>query len=216
MLNNKQDETPEEIKKICINGTNNRYMMKKILTNKENNIPKRKNIIDNNLLQNYLHKHEYQLMILKFIYDSFSDTIINDKNNEKMTATARLEKYFLEEKSCKKILNNEINKKLSNYKQQDKKKKIYDENFFINYIQVIQKLNDCNLKCHYCNEELFIIYDINREVYQWTLDRINNNVGHTNENTIISCLKCNLKRKNQNKNKFEEFSKLKTIIKNDK
>ena len=91
-----------------------------------------------------------------------------------------------------------------------------NEDFFINYIQVIQKLNNSNLKCHYCDEELFIIYDINREVYQWTLDRINNNVGHTNENTIISCLKCNLKRKNKNKNKFEEFSKLKTIIKNDK
>jgi hypothetical protein len=208
LKNNKDDETQEEIKNICINGTNNRYMMKKIL--KENKIPKRKNIIDNNLLQNYLLKHEYQLMILKFIYDSFNDTIINDINNDE------LQKYFLEEKSCKKILNNEINKKLSNYKQQDNKKKIYNEDFFINYIQVIQKLNDCNLKCHYCNEELFIIYDINREVYQWTLDRINNNIGHTNENTIISCLKCNLKRKNQNKNKFEEFSKLKTIIKNDK
>ena len=207
--NNKYDKRDEEIKNICINGTNNRYMMKKILT-KENNISKRKNIIDNNLLQNYLLKHEYQLMILKFIYDSFNDTIITkyDDKNE-------LKKYFLEEKSCEKILNNEINKKLSNYKQQDNKKKILNEDFFINYIQVIQKLNNSNLKCHYCDEELFIIYDINREVYQWTLDRINNNIGHTNENTIISCLKCNLKRKNKNKNKFEEFSKLKTIIKSD-
>jgi hypothetical protein len=207
--NNKDDKRDEEIKNICINGTNNRYMMKKILT-KENNISKRKNIIDNNLLQNYLLKHEYQLMILKFIYDSFNDTIITkyDDKNE-------LKKYFLEEKSCEKILNNEINKKLSNYKQQDNKKKILNEDFFINYIQVIQKLNNSNLKCHYCDEELFIIYDINREVYQWTLDRINNNIGHTNENTIISCLKCNLKRKNKNKNKFEEFSKLKTIIKSD-
>jgi len=149
-------------------------------------------------------------MILKFIYDSFNDTIITkyDDKNE-------LKKYFLEEKSCEKILNNEINKKLSNYKQQDNKKNILNEDFFINYIQVIQKLNNSNLKCHYCDEELFIIYDINREVYQWTLDRINNNIGHTNENTIISCLKCNLKRKNKNKNKFEEFSKLKTIIKSD-
>jgi hypothetical protein len=207
--NNKHDKRDEEIKNICINGTNNRYMMKKILTN-ENNISKRKNIIDNNLLQNYLLKHEYQLMILKFIYDSFNDTIITkyDDKNE-------LKKYFLKEKSCEKILNNEINKKLSNYKQQDNKKNILNEDFFINYIQVIQKLNNSNLKCHYCDEELFIIYDINREVYQWTLDRINNNIGHTNENTIISCLKCNLKRKNKNKNKFEEFSKLKTIIKSD-
>ena len=38
--NNKDDKRDEEIKNICINGTNNRYMMKKILT-KENNLSKR-------------------------------------------------------------------------------------------------------------------------------------------------------------------------------
>ena len=26
----------------------------------------------------------------------------------------------------------------------------------------------------------------------WTLDRINNDLSHTNDNTCISCLKCNL------------------------
>ena len=28
---------------------------------------------------------------------------------------------------------------------------------------------------------------------QWTLDRIDNNIGHSKENVVICCLKCNLK-----------------------
>jgi hypothetical protein len=37
---------------------------------------------------------------------------------------------------------------------------------------------------------------------QWTLDRIDNNFGHNIGNLVISCLKCNLKRRRINKNSF--------------
>ena len=37
---------------------------------------------------------------------------------------------------------------------------------------------------------------------QWSLDRIDNSIPHTNDNVIISCLKCNLQRRCQNKDNF--------------
>ena len=37
---------------------------------------------------------------------------------------------------------------------------------------------------------------------QWTLDRIDNNLGHNVGNLVISCLNCNLKRRRINKNSF--------------
>ena len=37
---------------------------------------------------------------------------------------------------------------------------------------------------------------------QWTLDRIDNELGHNIGNLVISCLKCNLKRRRINKNSF--------------
>lgn len=37
---------------------------------------------------------------------------------------------------------------------------------------------------------------------QWSLDRIDNDIGHDFGNLVISCLKCNLKRRRINKNSF--------------
>jgi hypothetical protein len=37
-----------------------------------------------------------------------------------------------------------------------------------------------------------------REPTQWTLERTNNSIGHSNNNTTIVCLKCNVQRKNSN------------------
>ena len=46
------------------------------------------------------------------------------------------------------------------------------------------------------------LYKISRDPLQWTLDRIDNSIGHTNDNVIICCLKCNLERRCKNSNAF--------------
>lgn len=51
-----------------------------------------------------------------------------------------------------------------------------------------------------------------KNLNQWTLDRINNNLEHSNENTVIACLKCNLERRCINKTAFQ-FTKQLQIIK---
>lgn len=108
----------------------------------------------------------------------------------------------------------EILSKINNYKQQDVKKKIYNSDLLIKYTEVISKLFNSKLKCNYCSENVKIIYRISRDNKQWTLDRINNDDCHSNKNTIISCLQCNIKRKLIDKDKFE-FTKKMIIIKND-
>ena len=40
-----------------------------------------------------------------------------------------------------------------------------------------------------------ILYKDVREKLQWTLDRIDNDVGHNSDNVLIACLHCNLGRR---------------------
>ena len=100
------------------------------------------------------------------------------------------------------LFQSEIKNKINNYKSQDVKKNIYDINSFITYEDVINNIKDSELKCYYCHDCIFILYEIVRENKQWTLDRINNELGHNKENIVISCLECNLKRRDINSTKF--------------
>ena len=96
----------------------------------------------------------------------------------------------------------EINRKISGYKHQDIKKEIHDSDLLINMDDILEKMVASKLKCLYCKCSVTIIYKCVREESQWTLDRIDNELCHSSTNTIISCLKCNLKRRNINKDKF--------------
>jgi len=95
----------------------------------------------------------------------------------------------------------EIDKKIASYKTQDINKKKYEENN-INLEEVIEKLVASKLKCYYCKCNMQIFYLKVRDMDQWTLDRIDNDLPHSNDNVIVACLKCNLDRKRQNKDKF--------------
>ena len=116
---------------------------------------------------------------------------------------------FQHDESIKKT----IIKKVNGYKQQDKKKEIFDLNYFISIENVIEKIVASKLKCYYCKEKMKIIYSDNREPTQWTLDRIDNDMGHNHNNVVISCLQCNLKRRTTNMNKFLFTKQLKIVKK---
>jgi hypothetical protein len=97
----------------------------------------------------------------------------------------------------------EISKKHSSYKQQDISKEKYDANAFINFDEILSLLRCCELKCHYCLCELFVLYSKSRFPQQWTLDRIDNTLGHNRDNLVISCLECNLKRRRRSDKHFQ-------------
>lgn len=105
-----------------------------------------------------------------------------------------------------------IHKKLSSYGQQDKKKCRYNEHKIITYDQLIEKMVVSKMKCHYCRNDVLLYYTSARDPLQWTLDRIDNSLGHNNTNVVIACLQCNLERRRQNDKKFL-FSKQMNIIK---
>lgn len=101
------------------------------------------------------------------------------------------------------IVNRDINTKINGYKQQDIRKCLYDKNKLVTNNQVISKLIDCKLVCTYCKEELKVLYKQVRDPKQWTLDRVDNDICHSNINTVIACLSCNLKRRRMSKEVFE-------------
>ena len=96
--------------------------------------------------------------------------------------------------------------KLDSYKQQDIKKSYDAYDDFITLENIIEKLVTSSMLCFYCNVKTLILFKNSRTENQWTLDRINNYDEHSNSNTIICCLKCNLQRRRKNSAKFK-FSK---------
>ena len=79
---------------------------------------------------------------------------------------------------------------------------MYSPQEFISFESTIQRLVESRLKCFYCNCDVNIIYSTCRQKNQWTLDRIDNTLGHNTDNVLISCLDCNLKRRDMDKDKF--------------
>ena len=160
----------DTIKQIGITGTNNRYMMKKVL--KEPKIIKKREVS-----QSWTFTYDDQVKLVNGLDETNTD-------------------------DASKAIFSEINKKISGYKQQDKKKGVYDEQVFIDLVDVIEKLRECLLRCHYCSKEMLVLYDTTRESRQWSVDRIDNDKGHNMGNYHLACLECNLKRRRTNDEKF--------------
>jgi len=133
-------------------------------------------------------------------------TLIDDKFFDIKMQVNLINKIYLEnlneeDKYINSIILKEINKKILSYKNQDIVNNRF-ENKNINKDQIIEKLVCSKLMCYYCKNNCYLLYKKVRDTSQWTLDRIDNNFSHENDNVIISCLKCNLERRCQNKDKF--------------
>jgi len=201
-------ENEESFKKINIMGINNRYQIKKLVKKNENKNKKRMESIKWDFTNEEI-VYNKQLAILKDIVNkknenapNINDSDINDSNiNE-------------QDEKIRKIMIQQINQKITGYKQQDINKKRLDETRFIDFYNVVNKMIDNQLNCYYCKQNMDILYDISREKKQWTIDRINNEDGHNNNNYHLACLECNLKRRRQTADHFL-FTKQLHIIKKD-
>jgi hypothetical protein len=108
----------------------------------------------------------------------------------------------------------QIQNKVSSYKMQDIQKQKYDEDKFVDLNFVIGLLHEKSLKCFYCRESVYLFYNFVRENKQWTLERIDNAVGHNKDNVEIACLLCNLRRRTMYHERYV-FTKQMTLVKLD-
>ena len=120
--------------------------------------------------------------------------------------------YLDEEYEGKEYIKKEVQRKLRGYKNQDTKKEVFDERYFISYDELLEKLVVSKLKCYYCRCECKLMYENIREKKQWTLDRLDNDQGHNRDNVVVSCLECNVKKGTMDDEKFK-FAKQMRIIK---
>jgi len=199
------DENDSTYKKINISGTSNRYQIKKLISDNTTIIKKRKETEKWDNMPSELYLEEIQHDIVSSVY--------NNVAHDNWIKYNYICDNYITNPIHLKILIGQIERKIASYKQQDVIKKIYDDTQFITLTEVIHKLHECKLQCYYCMNKIFILYEISREQKQWTLDRINNDIGHNNDNVLISCLECNLKRRKTNKDAFL-FTKQLKIIKN--
>ena len=147
--------------------------------------------------------------------DSFKWTFSNEfyeYNNQLKIITSIFNNKFESKDDIDKIVIQQINKKISGYKQQDVFKKRLNIDLFLHLHSVIEKMVQCQLKCRYCSNEMFVLYDISREIRQWSVDRIDNDQGHNLNNFHLACLDCNLKRRRRTDEKYL-FTKQLSIVK---
>lgn len=182
------NEIKIENKKIIIQGTTNRYMIKK--ATKVPKVEKKRIVAEKWDLDEAFLDYERQLSLLHEI-----------KDHEY--------KSFSKES---KVVISEIERKIASYKCQDVEKKILDTSVLIDLSHIVDALIVCQLKCYYCNCEMDILYQMVRESSQWTVDRIDNSKGHNKDNYVLSCLSCNLKRRCKSSDKFL-FTKQLILIK---
>lgn len=180
----------QAIKQISFAGTNNRYKMKKIID--KSIFPKIRKTIEAWNLSSEFYTKQMQYVLLDDLYKiTFQGSETTPEHS---------------------LVKHEIEKKLHGYKQQDVEKNRFLSQKFIDYQTVIYELYSSKLQCYYCSTTVFLLYEHVREKIQWTLDRIDNEIGHNQGNVLISCLSCNLKRRKTNKDSFF-FTKNLNLIK---
>lgn len=111
------------------------------------------------------------------------------------------------------LLENQLSIKINGYKSQDLKKNKFNLDNFVDIKYVIEKLVECKLECCYCKQKCLLLYENVRDPKQWSLERIDNSIGHDKNNVEIACLSCNIKRKIMNCEKFIFSNQCKNITK---
>lgn len=123
-------------------------------------------------------------------------------------------KLFLDEKIIHgKQVKQTIAKKISGYKSQDIQKQLFDINWFISLDDVMECLVNSKLNCFYCREICELLYKDCLSKKQWTLDRIDNSMGHNRDNVVICCLDCNIKRGDMDYERFKKGKDIKIVRK---
>jgi hypothetical protein len=122
------------------------------------------------------------------------------------------EQISYEDKDICRIIMQQIGQKISGYRSQDVEKGLLVDSDFVDSMTVLRKMVECKNQCYYCKNIVHILYEYVREPKQWTLERVDNKLGHNKTNVVIACLNCNLHRKTMHTERYL-FTKQLNIIK---
>lgn len=162
--------------------------------------------------------HPKQVQMINLLYLNY-ETILIDKASGTLHDDIDKILYTLLE---------DIKSKIHGYRRQDLKKfcnmnhsNIHKKKFTEEYISknlvsphdTVEMLVSNRLKCVYCKDPCFLIYKSRYDKKQWTLDRIDNDIGHSLTNVVVCCLECNIKRGTMNKERFEKGKQIRYVRK---
>lgn len=183
-------------------------MIKVIRDIKINKKSQRKQATTRDLTKEKYIKQIDNLNRIYFLTDAQINDSLDRKN--KQTQNEDIRKYIIEMKD-----------KLRGYHYQDKTKWCVnqvnsvstDKKESITWAELVELMVTSKLLCSYCRCCVYILYETSKDPEQWTLDRIDNTEHHHRENCVISCLKCNLEKRDKSDKAFRFTKQLKIIKK---
>ena len=150
---------------------------------------------------------DYQLNLLESCFlevvtSQVSDKPIGDKAIGDKAINTRFSAHV-------RFLEQQIHGKWYGYRAQDTEKQLYDPTQLVSEPEIAELLIASQLQCFYCRKPIQLFYEYVRESSQWSLERIDNTMGHNRGNVVIACLSCNLRRKTMY---FERYVATKQMV----
>lgn len=144
-------------------------------------------------------KREKKITQNKLWIESISEECLTKENEITILNELIENKDNAQTKLLKKI----IKEKIDGYKHQDVLKKKLNVEEFVTFTSILGILKRSCLECFYCKCHTLLFYKYAHDLSQWTLERIDNSIGHNDNNVEICCLKCNIKRRTMYYEKYK-------------
>lgn len=107
----------------------------------------------------------------------------------------------------------QIRNKISGYKSQDSEKSKFVQEKFVTERDVLNIFETSRLTCYYCNEPTLVLYEFVRDPKQWSLERLDNKMGHNKDNVVLACLQCNLRRRCIHSDRYLKTKQMANVVK---
>ena len=188
---------------VCIAGKRNVDKLSDKLSDKLND--KLSDKLSDNKFLNHPRKHQRSRTMKWSIDDAF---FTHDKQMEVLRRLIA-DDTTLEERN---FFKKELMAKLDGYARQDKENGMIDGlSAIISLDATIEMLLISKMRCAYCRECCELIYKDVMAPRQWTLDRVNNDRGHSGDNVVLACLACNLQRRTMDAERFKYGKQLRIV-----
>lgn len=119
--------------------------------------------------------------------------------------------YIKDISSINCLVKSQIQDKIRGYKSQDNLKNKFCPEKIIDFEFVVELLQNSGMNCFYCKSDVLLLYENVREPRQWSIERIDNDMGHNKDNVKIACLNCNLRRRTMYFQRYLETKQLQII-----